>query len=223
VTDFDGVLATRAILFDNDGTLVDSSEGVHRTWARWAERHGMNAHEIVQLAQGRRSSDTIKTLVPPEHVAEEVAWLDAIELEDLGGTVPIPGARDLLVSLPRDSWALVTSASTELAEARLRAAGLPIPSVLISSEAVAVGKPSPEGYLLGAARLGMSAADCVVAEDAPAGVAAGQAAGMRVIGMLTTHVASQLPGCLRYVADWRGVHVDVVDRMIALRFDEPPR
>lgn len=190
-----------------DGVLVDSSVVVARTIRRWAARHGMDPAAIIRVAQGRRTRDTVKAVAPSLDLEAEVAWLDTVELEDLDGIVAVPGAAALLAALPSSKWALVTSAGTELAHRRLAAAGLPQPEFMISGEIVERGKPAPDGYLLGALRIGALAEECLVFEDAPPGIAAGKAAGMRVIGLTTTHQESELGRPDAVIADLTAVRV----------------
>jgi mannitol-1-/sugar-/sorbitol-6-phosphatase len=182
----------RAFLFDLDGVLVDSRAVVERTWQRWAERHGIDPAPFLRIAHGRRARDTLQAINPSFARDEEVAWLDAAELVDLAGLRPIPGAVGFLSSLPEQARAIVTSCGRALAMQRLTAAGVPVPALLVTSDDVVHGKPSPEGYRLGARRLGVDPGSCVVFEDAPPGIAAGKAAGCRVIGVATTHPAAEL-------------------------------
>src|SRR5207249_7806551 len=138
---------------------------------------------------------------------EEVAWLDATELADVEGLRALPGAKDLLTALPRDRWAIVTSCSRDLARLRLGSVGVPVPDVMIVAEDAKRGKPAPDGYLFGAERLGYAPSDCIVFEDAPAGVASARAAGARVVGVTTTHAAADLPGADATIADFRGIDI----------------
>ncbi len=180
------------LLFDLDGVLVDSTPAVSRVWTRWALAHGFEPDEIVRRAHGRPSLATIRDLLPDgDHVAENEVVLRG-EIEDTAGVVALPGACELLSSLPADSWAIVTSCARKLAEVRLEASGLPIPQRLLTSDDVTHGKPDPEPYLKGAALLGVPAAKCVVFEDAPAGIRAGKAAGALVIALRTTSSDSEL-------------------------------
>jgi mannitol-1-/sugar-/sorbitol-6-phosphatase len=190
-----------------DGVLVDSRAVVERTWRRWAERHGLDPTPLLRIAHGRRTRETLRAVVP--HLAQdtEVTWLDEAELQDLEGIVPVPGARELLAKLPDDTWAVVTSAGRDLAERRLGAAGLPLPRILVTSDDVARGKPEPDGYRLGAGRLGRPPGECLVFEDSPPGVLAGLAAGARVVGLATTHAPGLLPGVAAAIADFRAVIV----------------
>lgn len=181
-----------AILFDIDGTLVDSTPAVERSWRSWAARRGLDAEVILRVSHGRRSEDTIADLLPVHERAAAVAELEALEHADLDDVLALPAASDLLPSIPSDRWAAVTSGSRALMRRRLAAAGLPVPSVLVGADDVAVGKPDPEGYLAAAAALGVEPAACLVVEDAPAGIAAGRAAGARVLAVATSHPASML-------------------------------
>ena len=176
----------RAVLFDLDGVLIDSTPAVARVWHRWAIEHGFDPDNVVKMAHGRPSRTTIHDLLPNADVAAEDREVERREIEDLEGVVPLPGARQLLDSLPPDRWTIATSCTRPLAEVRLRAAALPIPKTMITSNDVKIGKPDPEPYLKAAAMLNFAASDCVVIEDAPAGVRAGKAAGARVIALTTT-------------------------------------
>ncbi|MFJ7187083.1 HAD-IA family hydrolase [Streptomyces bacillaris] len=172
------VLTAQTLLFDMDGTLVDSTEAVARTWSRFARRHGLDAGRILASAHGQRTAETVAAHAPPgTDVEAETAWLVGQDLVDTGGTVAVPGAAELLAALPPHRWALVTSAGRELAVRRMAAAGLPLPDVLISADDVREGKPSPEGFLAAAERLGGDPARAVVFEDAELGLLAARAAG----------------------------------------------
>jgi sugar-phosphatase len=181
-----------AILFDVDGTLVDSTAAVERTWRAWASGHDVDAEAILRVCHGRRSQDTIALFLPADERARAVDELERLELDDLADTVELPGAGALLSSLDPARWAAVTSGPRALMRARLGAAGLPEPAVLVTAEDVAAGKPDPEGYLRAAATLGVDARRCLVVEDAPAGIEAGRAAGAAVLGVATSHDASVL-------------------------------
>jgi mannitol-1-/sugar-/sorbitol-6-phosphatase len=197
----------KAFLFDLDGVLVDSRSVVERTWRRWAERHQMDPMPLLQIAHGRRARDTLRMVVPSLATDAEVAWLDATEFADREGLSPVPGAKQLVTALPRDRWAIVTSCGRDLAHLRLESAGLPLPDVMMVAEEVRRGKPAPDGYRLGAERLGYAPSDCVVFEDAPAGVAAGKAAGAQVVGLTTTHAEGDLPGVVATIADFGGIDI----------------
>lgn len=174
-----------ALLFDLDGVLIDSTPAVERVWTRWAKAHGFEPNEVVRRAHGRPSIMTLREYLPNADHEVENALVERAEIEDIEGVVPLPGAVELLGSLPTDRWAIVTSCTRPLAKVRIGAAGLPQPKFFISSSDVKNGKPHPEPYLLGARRLGFPADRCIVVEDAPAGIRAGTAAGMRVVGLGT--------------------------------------
>jgi mannitol-1-/sugar-/sorbitol-6-phosphatase len=188
-----------ALLFDMDGVLIDSTPAVARVWSRWAMEHGFNPEEVVARAHGRPSITTVREYLPHADHEVENCEVERREIEDLEGVIPLPGSLYLLASLPPDRWTIVTSATRPLAEARLRAAGLPLPMRLITSNDITHGKPHPEPYLKAAAALGFSPADCVVVEDVPAGIQSGKAAGARVIAFTTT-VASR--ALFQAGADW---------------------
>lgn len=178
-----------ALLFDMDGVLIDSTPAVARVWHRWAVEHGFDPDTVVHLAHGRPSRTTIRELLPnsdTHDIDREDREVERREMEDLDGVVLLPGAQELLSILPPERWTIATSCTRPLAEVRLRAAGLPIPKTMITSGDVKIGKPDPEPYLKAAANLGFAASDCIVVEDAPAGIRAGKAAGARVIAFLTT-------------------------------------
>jgi sugar-phosphatase len=183
----------RGVLFDMDGVLISSTAADERTWLRWARLRGMENSFSIQATHGRRSVDTLRALRPD---------LDA---EEMGGVVRLPGVAALLAAIPDERRAVVTSASTRLMQNRLGAAGLALPRYAITADMVAHGKPHPEPYQRGAAMLGLVPADCLVIEDAPAGIASGRAAGCRVLGVLTSHTADELQG-----ADWQVASLSMV-------------
>ena len=195
-----------AVLFDMDGTLVDSRHIVERMWILWATEHGLSVDAALALAHGRRTLETMELLAPHLATPEEAARLDALEAEQEGGETAMPGASDLLSALPAHRWAVVTSAARVLASRRIESVGLPGPLVLVSADDVVAGKPSPEGYLQAAARLGVDARRSVVIEDTPAGVQAGHSAGARVIGLKTTYPT--LSHCDVAVSDLRAVRAE---------------
>src|SRR5271166_2992985 len=151
----------RALLFDLDGVLIDSTPAVARVWHRWAIEHGFDPEKVVKMAHGRPSRTTIHDLLPNADIAAADREVERREIEDLAGVVPLPGARQLLESLPPDRWTIATSGTRPLAEVRLRAAGLPIPRTMITSNDVKVGKPDPEPYLKAAAMLNFAASECL--------------------------------------------------------------
>ncbi len=175
-----------ALLFDMDGVLINSTPAVARVWRRWAIEHGFSPEEVVARAHGRPSLTTVREYLPNADHEAENREVERREIEDLEGVIPLPGALDLLASLPGDRWTIVTSCTRPLAEVRIKAAGLPLPKKLITSNDITHGKPHPEPYLKGAAVLGFAPQECIVLEDVPAGVRAGKAAGAKVIAFKTT-------------------------------------
>ena len=181
-----------AILFDLDGVLVDSNEVVVRTWQSWAKARGLDPDRILEVAHGRRTAETIRLVAPNLDADAEATELERIEDGDLDGVLEIEGARELLWSLPPDAWAIVTSGARPVATRRMEHLGLPLPERLVTSEDVEKGKPHPEPYLKGAELVGAAPEACVVIEDAPSGVSAAKAAGMRVVAVATTYRADEL-------------------------------
>jgi sugar-phosphatase len=189
----------QALLFDMDGVLVDSTHAVARVWQKWALERGFDPEKVVQAAHGRPSLDTVRDFLPNADSHAENLEVERREVEDLEGVVAMPGAQALVKSLPAGRWTVVTSATRPLAEVRLRAAGLTVLPSLITAGDIQYGKPHPEPYQKAAARLGYAASDCVVVEDAPAGIRAGKAAGARVIAFPTTSNRGELE---KAGADW---------------------
>ncbi|NTF45715.1 glycerol-3-phosphatase [Rhizobium sp. AC27/96] len=177
-----------AFLFDMDGTVLNSIAVAERVWTAWAERQGIDAASLLATVHGRKAIETITRLdlsgIDP---AEEVRLLTQAEIDDVAGVEAIAGAVDFLERLPRDRWAIVTSAPRELARVRLEAAGLPWPPVLIAGEDVQNGKPAPDCFVLAASILGQPIEECLVFEDAPAGIEAGDASGASVLVVSATH------------------------------------
>ncbi|WP_030783149.1 HAD family hydrolase [Streptomyces sp. NRRL S-920] len=199
-------IQAEALLFDNDGTLISSLASVYRCWTRWAREYGITAEEFARVElHGRPAAEIAADLLPPEKVAEAVARIEELEVSDVAGGVELlPGTRELLDSLPSPEpsaplaqggaplrWAVVTSATRVLAEARLAEVGIR-PGLLIAADDITRGKPDPEPFLLAARKLGVDPARCVVFEDAPAGLQAGRAAGMTTVALATTHNSSEL-------------------------------
>jgi len=180
-------LTCQAVIFDIDGVLVDSTALVERTWRRWAAVHGLDFERVMQVAHGRPARDTVRLLAPHLDAEAEAARLAAEEAHEVDGLVRIEGAVQLVSSLPKGRWAVVTSGTREIATTRLTFAGVTIPAVLITADDVERGKPDPQAYTLAAERLGVSPESCIVIEDAPAGIQGAQAAGMDVIAVVTTH------------------------------------
>jgi mannitol-1-/sugar-/sorbitol-6-phosphatase len=180
------------LLFDLDGVLVDSGECVRRVCTSWAIARGLDPELVLRTGHGRRVQETIRAVAPHLDLDREVAELVGIEARTTDGVYPVPGAAALVASLPRGAWAIVTSGARAVATLRLRHVGLPIPPTLITADDVEQGKPHPEGYLAAARALGFAAVTCVVVEDAPPGIEAARAAGMRSIGIAGTYPASAL-------------------------------
>lgn len=178
----------RGFLFDLDGTLVDSLPAVIRAWSLWGERHGLSAEEVLSYIHGKPAINSLRHFMAgqsEEAIKAEFLWLERLEAEDTQGVQAIPGALALLTTLNelQIPWAIVTSGSIPVAHARHKAANLPMPEVFITSENIKHGKPNPEPYLLGAERLGLLATQCVVVEDAPAGILSGLDAASAVIAI----------------------------------------
>lgn len=194
-----------AFLFDMDGTLLDSIAAANRIWTGWAERHGLDAAKVIDVLHGVQVATTVRRFATQGmDVEHEAALITAAEVADVDGVVEIAGAKSFLERLPRERWAVVTSAPRRLAIRRLEAAGLPTPPILVSAEDVRNGKPSPDGFLAAAAALGVDASDCLIWEDAPAGIAAAEAAGATVIVVEATHKHEGGTGHL-CVRDYRGL------------------
>lgn len=177
-----------AILFDMDGTLTDSIAAANRVWRRWSLSHGLDPEKVLPIIHGVRAGDTIRRLnVTGMDVEKETEVVKQAEIDDVKGVVAIRGASAFVRSLPPDRWAVVTSAPRELALRRFAAAGLPVPGVLVTAEDVTCGKPAPDGFLLAARLLDVTADNCLVFEDTAAGVAAAEAAGAAVVVVNATH------------------------------------
>ena len=186
------IMLCQAVLLDLDGVLVDSSAAVEQAWRTWATQRGLDPAAVLRDMHGRPSAATIAHVAPHLDVAEEVRAHLAIELALIDECRPYPGAGDLLAALGGQPHAIVTSGVKELATARLRQGGLPVPSVFVTADQLSAGKPDPEGYLLAAQRLDVAPAQCAVIEDSVAGLEAATRAGMRTVGVATTHAAASL-------------------------------
>ncbi|MGG8469269.1 sugar phosphatase [Rahnella sp. PAMC25617] len=178
----------KGFLFDLDGTLVDSLPAVERSWINWALSWGVNPQDVLAFIHGKQAITSLRHFMEGESeetIQKEFLKLEQIEATDTEGVTALPGAHLLLSELNRQNipWAIVTSGSMPVASARHKAANLPEPEVFITAEQVKHGKPQPDAYLLGAERLGLAPEDCVVVEDAAAGVMAGLAAGCKVIAV----------------------------------------
>jgi mannitol-1-/sugar-/sorbitol-6-phosphatase len=204
-----------ALLLDLDGTLVDSHVAIMRAWNRWSERYGVDPERVREIMPGRTAVAVIRQVLPglpADAVARQQQELLDWQVDDTDGTAALPGARELLASLPYERWAVVTACDDRLARARLRAAGLPAPDVLVGCDTVPASKPDPAGYLAAAGKLGVAPADCLVVEDAAAGVAAGRAAGMRVLAVPPGDAELTVPSLAR-------VRVERVNGSLIVRGD----
>lgn len=196
-----------ALLCDIDGTLVASIDAIEGVWSAWAANRGLDAQAILGVCHGRRSEDTIAEFLPAAEVPKALAELVALEHALAGDVVALPGTRALLERLAgedRPRWAAVTSGGRAVMEPRLRAAGLPVPDVFIAAEDVTRGKPDPEGYRMAARALGVQVQDCLVLEDAPAGIGAGLAAGAHVLAVATSHTEAELQSAATFFASMLG-------------------
>ncbi|ANW22372.1 HAD-IA family hydrolase [Streptomyces clavuligerus] len=201
-------LTVGAVLFDLDGVLVDSTEGNRRAWHTWAASHGIDGTATFSVGHGLQTVDHIRLVAPGLATRTEVERLDALEEEHSAAVTAQRGTEDLASRLAGMDWGIVTSCSSRAAAQRLATAGLPYPPTLVCADDVSEGKPSPEGYLLGARRLGADPSAVVVFEDAPAGVTAAKKAGMRVVALTTTHASARLTAADWQVEDLSGVGFD---------------
>jgi sugar-phosphatase len=200
---------------------VDSAECVERTWRAWATLHRLDPESVIALAHGRRAIETVRLIAPELSADAELIALAASEATTSNGVYEVTGARELLELLPADAWGVVTSGIRAVAEFRLRYTGLPSPSVMVCADEIVRGKPDPEGYLVAAARLGRSAADCIVIEDTPAGIESARAAGMRVLAIASTYPRERLAAADDVVE--RLADLSVVQHGDQIQIDIPAR
>jgi sugar-phosphatase len=204
------VIEASALLFDMDGTLVDSRVVVEKIWKRWCDENGLDWAYVLPRLHGVRMIDSVRMFAKPGMDIDAIFQrLYREEVEDVDGIVPIPGALELLAALPPSAWTIVTSADLVLARARLGAAGIVPPPLMVTGDIVTNGKPDPEGYLLGAKRLHAAPSDALVFEDAKAGIDAGLAAGSRVIAIAGDH-PEEVPDNVEWVTDLTSLRVDGV-------------
>jgi sugar-phosphatase len=211
-------LTCKAVLFDMDGTLVDSGAVVERAWGRWAARHGIPLETVLSFSHGRPTIATMEHFLPARDHTGELQEMDGYEETQLEGILAVPGATQVVNALQNHSWAIVTSAWRKLAEARVLAAGLPLPKVIVPVDEIRNGKPHPEGFLQAAGRLGVAPKDCLVFEDTRPGIEAGMSAGMQVVGLLTTVSAQQL-NHHPLIRDFRDVRIEHDGEYIKLELE----
>ena len=216
------ILSAKAILFDMDGVLMDSTPSVERVWRAWANMHGFDPERVAGRAHGRRSIETIRAVAPEMDAEKENIVVEQMEIDDKEGVTALPGAVKLLAHLPPDQFAIVTSATRPLAVARLGYASIPVPRHMVTANDVVHGKPSPEPFLKGAALLGFAPADCLVFEDSPAGISSARSAGMKAIALQTTYPADQLQSAHAIIRSLADVKATVRDKSIGLEFAPSP-
>ncbi|MUL40633.1 HAD-IA family hydrolase [Streptomonospora sp. PA3] len=210
------MISAQALLFDMDGTLVDSGPAIEECWAQWVEEYGIDRARFAEvIGHGIPARQIAARLLPAEEVAAATDRLEQLEIDRAPSLRVLPGTRELLASLPDESWAIVTSCTRPLAEARVKAVGID-PPMLITADDVRAGKPDPEPYLLAARRLGADPAGCVVFEDAPAGLASARAAGARTVAVTTTAPAAELDADV-VVADLESVECAPAGSVLSVR------
>jgi len=210
-----------AILFDLDGVLVDSTRSVARQWRQWAAQNNIDPEKVVEIAHGRRTIEVVRILAPHLDAKAEETKLEKREADDIEGVAVMPGAAELLKSIPEGQWCVVTSGTRYLATSRLRLAQLPIPRVLVSADEVQKGKPDPEPYLKGAELLKVKPAECLVIEDAPAGIRSAHAGGMKAIALTSTYSVSELQEADGVLQNLGQIQVRSVDCDRKLQVDIP--
>lgn len=211
-------LLCKAILFDLDGTLVDSTSFIERLWQNWGIKHGVAPQRMSDVMHGRRAGEIIGIVAPHLSIPDEQYALETDEISMMADMKTITGAKELLSALQPNQWAIVTSGSMRVASARLNYAQLPTPHVFITADDVKAGKPSPDAYLLAARRLHIKPEDCVVVEDAPAGIEAGKSAGMKVIGVASSHAKQELLQADVVVQNLADIHIQITESQINITF-----
>jgi sugar-phosphatase len=216
------IFSAKAVLFDMDGVLMDSTPSVERVWRTWAAKHGLDPEHVAAQAHGRRSIETIRAIAPELDAEKENLKVEQMEIDDKEGVTALPGAAELLAHLPADKFAIVTSATRPLAVARLGYAGIPVPRHIITANDVVHGKPSPEPFLKGAALLRFNPADCLVFEDSPAGISSARSAGMKTIALQTTYPAEQLQDANAIIGNLADVKAVLRDGNMSLELAASP-
>jgi mannitol-1-/sugar-/sorbitol-6-phosphatase len=213
------IFSCDAILFDMDGTLIDSGVCVNRQWERWAEKRGLDPATVLAVSHGRRTVETMKLLLPDEDVSADLSEFIAAETADLHDVGCIPGAAELASRVPRERWAVVTSSARPVAAARLAHTGFPSPGALITADDVERGKPHPEPWLQAATALGYAPERCLVFEDANSGIQAACAAGMQVVGVRWSR---ERLDCAYRIASFADVRVEIGGELCVTIPDLPP-
>ncbi len=208
----------QGLLFDLDGVLIDSTDGVGRVWRDWAVRHGLDPLYTEHTAHGRRAIETVQLLAPALDAAAELLDLERREIQESYDVTAFAGARELLQSLPAERWAIVTSGTRPRATHRLQVAGLPVPQRMITGSDIQHGKPHPEPYLRGAELLGLKPEQCAAFEDAPNGIQSARAAGMAVLGLPTTYPVTELGEATVLLPSLAQVRAIVTDDRIRLEW-----
>ena len=209
-----------AILFDLDGVLVDSTSSVSRQWRLWAEEHQLDPEEVLSIAHGVRTIEVVRRAAPWLDATAEVKRIEEREASDRDGVRPMPGAAELVRSIPSNHWGVVTSGTRMLASARLKYGNIPAPAVLVSADEVTKGKPDPEPYLMGARLLQRSPNECLVIEDAPAGIQAAKTAGMSVIGITSTYPRAELTAADAVIDQLAAIRIEISKDRLAVTVSE---
>lgn len=185
-------LTCRAVLFDLDGTLIDSTAAVDRAWTKWSLSHGLDPAQVLPMIHGRRAHDSVRLVAPHLDADMETALLEHMEATDTEGVVAVAGAIDLIRQIPAGRWGIVTSGTPPVACARLEAAGIPKPEAFVTADMIRNGKPAPDSYVKGAELLGVASQECLAFEDAAAGIRAAKSAGMTVLGIASPYAGADL-------------------------------
>jgi mannitol-1-/sugar-/sorbitol-6-phosphatase len=217
------ILRVRGILFDMDGVLVSSLGSVERSWTTWAKSRGIDSALAIRTAHGRRAIETVRLLRPDLNDAQELKWIEDMEVEDNVGLEILPGVKTMLEALPEKYWTVVTSATDRLARARMAYGGIPVPARIVTADVVKKGKPDPEPYRRGAELLGLAPQDCLVIEDSASGAKAGHAAGCKVLATLFSHSLESLIAADWIVRSLEDVYVHVIEDQVELEFEPVAR